>query len=99
MPALFQQVLDAMLTGLTGNAAFINNTIITSETRDELFNHLLSVFKQIQQFGFHIQAEKFPFFPMLIKYLGFIFDKNGCQQDLAHIAAIKSMPAPINVVF
>ena len=36
---LFKQVMDAMLTGLTGTAAFIDD-IIVSETQDELLNRL-----------------------------------------------------------
>ena len=42
VPALFQQVMDAMLTGLTGTAAFIDDIIIARETLDELLNCLFS---------------------------------------------------------
>ena len=69
--------MDAMLTGLTGTAAFIDDIIIASETQDELLNRVFSVFEQVQQYGFHVQAEKCQFFHMSIKYLCFIVDKNG----------------------
>lgn len=68
MPALFQQMMDAMMTALTGTTAFINDIIIASETPDVLLNHLFSAFEQIQQYGFHLQAEKCQFFRMSIRY-------------------------------
>ena len=46
-PALFQQVMNTVPTGLTGTTAYIDNILIASETQDELFNRLFSVCKQI----------------------------------------------------
>lgn len=46
-PAIFQQTMNIMLTGLKGIAAFIDD-IIADATHNELLQHLFSDFSQIQ---------------------------------------------------
>ena len=46
-------MMDALLIG---TAAFTNDIMIASETQDELFNCLFSLFERIHQYGFHVQA-------------------------------------------
>ena len=58
-PALFQEVMDATLTGFTGTVMLIH------ETQKEPFNRLVSVFERIQQYGFLVQTEKCQFFPVI----------------------------------
>ena len=41
VPPLFQQMMDAMPTGLIGIATFTDNIIVASETQDELLNRLV----------------------------------------------------------
>ena len=65
-----------MPTGLTGVAVYIDDIIVAAASRHELLQRLFSVFSRIQQYGFHVRAEKREFFRDKIKYLGFIFEKN-----------------------
>lgn len=46
---ILKQTMDAMLTGLTGAAAFIDRIIFASTTQNDLLKRLFSVFKRIQQ--------------------------------------------------
>ena len=41
-PAIFQQTMDTMLTGLPGVSAYIDDIIITGTTPEELLHHLTS---------------------------------------------------------
>ena len=56
-PALivFQQTMDAMLTGLTGVVAYIDDIIIAAASQDKLLQRLFSVFSE--QYGFFVKAE------------------------------------------
>lgn len=63
---------------------------ITGAPQGGLLQHLFSVFKQIQQYGFCVKAKKHEFFSWKqINYLGFIFNKNGRWPDQENILAIK----------
>lgn len=79
-----------MMTGLIGIATFIVDIIVADATQDEFLKRLFSVFKRIQQYGFHVGAEKYQFFWTSIKYLGSIFDKNGRRLNPKNIPASKS---------
>ena len=96
-PAIFQQTMDAMLTGLTGVAAFIDDIIVTAASQDELLQRLFSVFSRIEEHGFRVKAEKCEFFRDKIKYLGFIIDKYGRKPDPENTKAIENMQAPVNI--
>ena len=61
-PAIFQQTMDTMLTGLPGVSAHIDDIIITGRTPEELLRHLTSVLDRIQQYGFRLKLEKCKFF-------------------------------------
>ena len=89
--------MDAKLTGITGATAFLDDIIISDTAPDELLQRLISVFERIQQYGFHVRAEKCQFYRTSIKYLGFIFDKTGRRPDPENISAIKNMPAPTDI--
>ena len=66
-----------MLTSITGATTFLDDIIVSGTSQDELLQRLISVFEHIQQYGFHVRAEKYQFYQTSIKYLGFIFDKTG----------------------
>ena len=96
-PAIFQQTMDTMLTGLPGVSAYIDDIIITGTTPEELLHHLTSVLDWIQQYGFHLRLDKCKFFQTSVKNLGFIFDKNGRRPDPENIHVIKQLTAPMDV--
>ena len=96
-PAIFQQTMDTMLSGLPGVFAYINDIIITGTTLEELLHHLTSVLDRIQQYGFRLRLEKCKFFQTSVKYLGFIYDKNGRRPDPENIHVIKQLTAPTDL--
>ena len=96
-PSIFQQTMDAMLTGITGATAFLDDIIVSGTSLNELLQQLISVFERIQQYGFHVRVEKCQFHRTSIKYLGFIFDKTDRRLDPENISAIKNMTAPTDI--
>ena len=96
-PAIFQQIMDTMLTGVEGTAAYLDDIIIVGQSNQELTEIISRVLTCIQDFGFQLRSEKCHFYLPSIKYLGFIFDRQGPRPDPANVAAIQHMPPPSDV--
>nr|VZI39322.1 unnamed protein product [Spirometra erinaceieuropaei] len=96
-PALFQQTMNAMLSGIPGTAGYLDDIIIVGRSPAELQDRVCAVLERVQEYGFRLRAENCQFFLDSIKYLGFVFDANGRHPDPENIRAIQRMPAPKNV--
>ena len=96
-PAIFQQIMDTMLAGLPGVAAYLDDIIIKGSTKQELFTRVQDVLSRISDYGFTLRADKCNFCMESVKYLGFIIDQYGRRPDPSNIDAIKHMPPPDNV--
>ena len=96
-PAIFQQIVDTMITGISGCAAYLDDIIIAGRSRKELEQRIAAVLERIQTYGFRLRSEKCQFFLQSIRYLGFIFDEHGRRPDPENIAAIQRMPAPKDI--
>ncbi|KAK4468996.1 hypothetical protein MN116_000138 [Schistosoma mekongi] len=96
-PAIFQQLMDIMISNLDCVAAYLDDIIVVGSSKDELLFRLDKVLTRISQSGFQLQKQKCEFFLQSVKYLGFIFDKQGRRPDLDNIHAITQMPAPTDV--
>ena len=94
VPAVFQQIMDTMLTGVEGTAAYLDDIIIVGQSNQELTESISRVLTCIQDFGFQLQPEKFHSYLPSIKSLGFILDRQGRRPDPANVADIQHMPPP-----
>ena len=96
-PVIFQQTMNTMLTGLPGVSTYIDDIIITGTTPEEFLHRLISVLDRIKLYGFRLSWEICKFSQTSVKYLGFIFDKNGRRPDPENIHVIKQLTAPTDV--
>ena len=96
-PAMFQQLIDTVISGLAGTAAYLDDIIIMGRTTEELKDRLIAVLQRIQDHGLRLRPEKCQFFMRKIKYLGFVFDAEGRHPDPENIRAIQEMPPPTDV--
>jgi hypothetical protein len=96
-PAIFQQVIDTILSGIPGVAAYLDDVLIVAGSPDELRSRIEIVLQRIQDNGFRLRPEKCQFFLRSVKYLGFIFDASGRHPDPENIRVIQQMPAPKDV--
>nr|VZI38266.1 unnamed protein product [Spirometra erinaceieuropaei] len=96
-PALFQQTMNAMLSGIPDTAGYLDDIIIVGRSPAELQDRVCAVLERVQEYGFRLRADKCQFFLDSIKYLGLVFDVNGRHPDPENIRAIQQMPAPKNV--
>ena len=71
-PAIFQQVMDAMLGDLDLATAYLDDILIASISVTEHTKHIMCVFDKLQKYGFKVKEVKWDFFLAGIKYLGHI---------------------------
>ncbi|EGT45435.1 hypothetical protein CAEBREN_28903, partial [Caenorhabditis brenneri] len=95
-PAVFQRIMDKMITGLSGVTAYLDDVIIIGRSVQEHNDNLFEVFKRISEYGFRVKLEKCKFLEEKIKYLGFIIDRNGRRPDESKVQPIKGMCDPKN---
>ncbi|BHF80019.1 hypothetical protein SprV_0702314300 [Sparganum proliferum] len=96
-PALYQQTMNAMLSGIPGTAGYLDDIIIVGRSPAELQDRVCAVLEHVQEYGFRLRADKCQFFLDSVQYLEFVFDVTGRHPDPENIRAIQRMPAPKNV--
>nr|VZI41780.1 unnamed protein product [Spirometra erinaceieuropaei] len=89
--------MSAMLCGIPGTAGYLDNIILVGSSPAELQDRWCAVIERVQEYGFHLRADKYQCFVDSIKYLGFDLDITGRHPDPENIRAIQRMPAPMNV--
>lgn len=60
-PAIFQQVMDAMLGDLDYATAYLDDILVTSKTSAEHRNHIINVFKKLQEYGLKVKKQSLIF--------------------------------------
>ncbi|KAA3673841.1 uncharacterized protein DEA37_0012248 [Paragonimus westermani] len=93
-PAIFQQIMDIMLSDIPYAMAYMDDIIIVSSSVDDHIQHLHTVFQRIRDYGFTLRIEKCKIMLSNIRYLGSIIDETGRRPDPDKIAAIATLPVP-----
>lgn len=96
-PGAFQQIMDAMLAGLSGSVGYLDDILVGGRTEEEHQHNLHNVLTRLQDFGFTVRIEKCSFNLRQVKYVGQILDKDGIRPDPDKVAAIVNMPPPHDV--
>ena len=96
-PAIFQQVMYTMLSGLDFSVVYSYDILMNSKSVVEHKHRVHKVFAKIQDYGFKIKKQNVLLSWKKIKYLGHIIDKDGWKPEPEQAAAIKNMPAPDNI--
>ncbi|KAL7070427.1 hypothetical protein ACQ4LE_010332 [Meloidogyne hapla] len=96
-PAIFQQLMDQMLSGIPGAFAYLDDIVIASPSMEKHIETIFELFSQIQRFGLKIHLEKCSFLKKEIKFIGHIVNSSGIRPDPARTEAIRQMPAPTDI--
>lgn len=73
-PAIFQKVIDQLLSGIPGVVAFLDDILITGSHTVEHLERLEEVLKRLVSAGFRVSKNKCDFFKGKIEYLGRVID-------------------------
>uniref|UniRef100_W6NPV0 RNA-directed DNA polymerase (Reverse transcriptase) domain containing protein n=1 Tax=Haemonchus contortus TaxID=6289 RepID=W6NPV0_HAECO len=76
-PGILQQCIDALIAGLDGTAASLDDILVTGRTIDEHNTRLDAVLQRIHDYGFRVRLEKCEFSQTEINYLGFVINAQG----------------------
>ncbi|KIH65366.1 hypothetical protein ANCDUO_04315 [Ancylostoma duodenale] len=97
------QIIDSMIAGLNGCAAYLDDVIVTGRSIEEHSANLEALFQRILGYGFRLQIEECNFLMPQIRYLGSIIylvniiDAEGRHPDPAKNEVIKKMPLPKDI--
>lgn len=92
--ATFQRVINQVIRGLPGTAAYIDDLVVTAETREEHLARLRSLFERLAEAGLTLNLAKSKFTRGTVSYLGHIVGSGIVKPKTANIEAILHFPVP-----
>ena len=97
-PATFQQLMECVLAGITGEQCliYLDDIIVFSKTVDEQLKRLISVFLALRNAGLKLKPAKWYFAQSKVHYLGHVVSAAGVAPDSTKITAVTSYPVPTN---
>ncbi|CAF1515164.1 unnamed protein product [Adineta ricciae] len=96
-PAIFQKLIDQIITGIPNTVAYLDDILITWKTTADHLQTLDTVLARLADFGLTCNPSKCSFFKDEVNYLGFIIDQHGRRPDPTRVDAIVRMPVPQNI--
>ena len=97
-PAIFQQPMDTILSGVPGTVCYIDDILVTGKDTEEHLSNLEEVFRRLANEGVTVKNSKCSYLENEVEYLGHIIDNNGIHVDPNKVEAIVKAPSPQNVV-
>ena len=76
---------------------YMDDILIMTKTYEEHLKVINQLFWRLRQAGLRISPKKVNFMQSSIKYLGYVFDKDGVRADPAKMEALVKLPAPKNI--
>ncbi|XP_024081037.1 uncharacterized protein K02A2.6-like [Cimex lectularius] len=96
-PAVFQRIMDKLLTGIKGVGTLLDDICVTGRTRQEHNQKLKLVLSILEKANLRANPTKCVFAQTSINYLGHVIDKNGLHTTDQHVKAIRNSPRPKDV--
>lgn len=96
-PAIFQRTMDKILQGLKHVVVYIDDILITGETKEDHLRTLDEVLARLEKAGVRLKKEKCVFLAPEVVYLGHRINREGLHPTDDKVQAITDMPRPTNV--
>ena len=87
-PAIFQKLVDNLVADIPGVAAYLDDIIVTGQTKAKLLENLRRVLEALDNYGLKLQLDKYVFFAAEELYLGYIISKAGLRASDKRVQAI-----------
>ena len=97
-PAIWQKAMSVVLQGCRGVIYYMDDILVTGQTRKEHEQNLRQVFQRLEQFGLRINLSKCQFFQDSVIYLGHQITREGVQPTEERVSSIMNAPTPQNKV-
>ena len=92
--ATFQRVINHVIRGLPGTAAYIDDLVVTADSWEEHQVRLRHLFERLQEAGLTINLAKSTFARGKMSYLGHVVGSGFVKTKNANIEAILTFPPP-----
>ena len=69
-PAIWQKTMATVLQGCTGMVYYLDDLLVTGNTREEHWSYLRNVMSRLQKLGLRLNANKCKFFQNKLEFLG-----------------------------
>ena len=81
-PAVFQWLMQRVLSGLQFASVYLDDVIVHSETLEEYVNHLKTIFERLKEAKLKLKPEKYKFVYDEVEYLGHVIDSSQMNKIL-----------------
>ena len=89
--------MDNLVAGIPGVAAYLDDIIVTGQTKAEHLENLRRVFAALDNYGLKLQLDKCVFFAPEVSYLGYIISKDGLCASEERVQAILQYATPTDL--
>ena len=98
-PAVFQRVMDEVMSGLIGRCVFVylDDIVIYSNNMQDHARRLQLVFSRLRKAGLKLNPTKCNFGAARVKLLGYVLSPDGIHTDPEKMTAIANLRAPKTV--
>ena len=96
-PGIFQQVMESILSGISGVVVYLDDIFITGPTREAHLASLEEVLKKLEEAGLRLRKDKCVFLAPSVVYLDHVIDSQGLHPTPEKVRAIQEAPQPENV--
>ena len=90
----FQRKMKDAFEGMPGVEIMMDDILVYGTTEQEHDERLLAVLERIKKIGLKLNKSKCKIKQRELKYLGFIFSKDGLKMDKDRLKGINDMPTP-----
>ena len=93
---IFQNAVHSVLKGIPDVINVSDDILIYSKNTEAHRKTLQDVFQRLRDSGLTLKQEKCQLFKTSLKYLGYIFTKDGVKPDPDKVRSIREAPTPTN---
>ncbi|KAL5493850.1 hypothetical protein EMCRGX_G015084 [Ephydatia muelleri] len=95
-PAMWQRAMSIVFQGCKRVVYYMDDILVTGNTREEHESNLRQVFQRLQQYGLRINLSKCHFFQHTVEFLGHSISTDGIRPTDERIRGVVGAPVPTN---
>ena len=90
-PAIFQKIVDSVMSGLEGVGGILDDLIITGSNDERHLSNLESALERMSGMGIQLMKEKCLFMKPTAEYFAFVVDRDGIHPSPRKVQAIREV--------